>query len=74
MLVAAVGNDPDILKRQKNAIKQHHTGPDISRHALDIAGVIYQHCAAACHGEPLLLPWIAGMAGCEVADLRPEAR
>jgi len=74
MLLAAVGTDPDILMRQKNAIKLHHTHPDISSRARDIAAAIYHHCRDACHGEPLMLPWVAAMAGCEVADLKPEAR
>jgi hypothetical protein len=75
MLVAAVGDDPDILNRQRNAIKLHHTHPDISSEARDIGALIYRHCLAACKGEQTLdLNWVAEMAGCEVDDLKPEAR
>jgi hypothetical protein len=75
MLVAAVGDDPDILNRQRNAIKLHHTHPDISSGARDKAADIYHHCLAACKGEQTLdLNWIADIANCKLSDLRPEAR
>ena len=75
MLVAAVGTDPDILMRQKNAIKLHHTHPDISREARDVAADIYKHLLAVCAGGvELRLGWVATMAHCTEDDLRPEAR
>lgn len=75
MLVAAVGTDPDILNRQRNAIKLHHTHPDISSAARDIGSAIYRHCLSACKGDRKLdLNWVANIAACKVSDLRPEAR
>jgi hypothetical protein len=74
MMVAATGKDTDILTRQRNAIRLHHTPHSISNAAKQAGNAIFNHCMEACRGKPLDKDYVAGLAGCEVSDLRPEAR
>jgi hypothetical protein len=70
MLVSAVGPDKKVLGRQRQSIIDTLTPKSISREAKDKANAIYN----ACLNTPLDKDYIAGLAGCEVSDLRPEAR
>jgi len=77
MLVAASepGGEIDILARQAKLIKTEYTPPDISSRARDLMTKIYKHCYHSTKDMLTLdRKLVATLAGCEVADLRPEAR
>ena len=77
MLVAATlpGGETGIVDLQVKTIKARFTPPAISQEAKDVAQMIYQHCRAVTRGDDELdKEWVAEMAGCTLADLRPEAR
>jgi len=76
MLVAASepGGDVDILLRQAHGIKNETPGI-ITRRARDLISQVYKHCLHAVRDNTKLdRKLVATLAGCEVADLRPEAR
>jgi hypothetical protein len=76
MLVAASepGGDVDILLRQASAIKGEIPAL-VTRRARDLLNQVFKHCLHAVRDNvPLDRKLVATLAGCEVADLRPEAR
>lgn len=76
MLVAASepGGDVDILLRQASAIKGEIPGT-VTRRARDLLNQVFKHCLHSTRDMVTLdRKLVATLAGCEMADLRPEAR
>lgn len=74
MLVAASmpGGDPAVVRAQYAGILKTLTPAGISQAAIAKAGAIGKRCYEVCAGtEELDLALIAGLAGCDVGDIRP---
>lgn len=68
---AAPGGDPDIVRRQYAALIKNETPASISQDAIAKANAIGKRMVAVCEStEELDLDLIAGLARCDVAELR----
>lgn len=68
---AAPGGDPDIVRRQYAALIKNETPASISQDAIAKANAIGKRLVAVCEStEELDLDLIAGLARCDVAELR----
>ena len=77
MLVGATapGGDVGVVDTQVRVINDHYTPADIRAEAKATASQIYKHCRDVCRElQPLDKAWVAEMAHCKIADLKPEAR
>lgn len=68
---AAPGGDPDIVRRQYAALIKNETPASISQESIAKANAIGKRMVAVCEStEELDLDLIAGLARCDVAELR----